>query len=156
MAVGPCVDLFHCGNRTVPELILTVEDHDLPYTVKCCLDLNGSSGTACTYDSHFFADGINVVIFKSCHEPDTVCDMSGKVAVVIDDGIYGTAHLSSRGKLVKIFSNQGLVWHGNIGTSHFKGTDGFYSILDLICANLKSKVCIVITKLCKSLVLHGR
>ena len=96
MAGCSCVDLFNSRYGTVPELILTVKDHDLAYTVKCSLDLNSSSSTACAYDGHFLSDGVNVVVFQCCHKSDAICDVACKMAVIIDDGVYSTAHFCCR------------------------------------------------------------
>ena len=90
------VDLFYGRYCTIPEFIFAVEDYDFCNPVQSCLDLNSCSSAAGTYDGHFFANDVNVVVLQSLHKSDTVCDMTGQMAVVIDDGIDSTAKLSCR------------------------------------------------------------
>ena len=49
-----------------------------------------------TFDGHFLSDGVNVVVFKCCHKSDAICDVACKMAVIIDDGVYSTAHFCCR------------------------------------------------------------
>ena len=96
MAGSSGVDLFYRRYCTAPEFIFAVEDHDLAYTVKCCLDLDSSCGTTCTYDGHFLSDSVDVIVFQCCHKSDTVCDMACKMTMIINDGVYSAAHFCCR------------------------------------------------------------
>ena len=91
MAGCLCVDLLYCGYCTIPEFILAVKDCDLGNAVQSSLDLDSSGSTACTDDSHFLSNHINIIIFQGRHKSNTVSDMTCKMTVVIYDRVNCTA-----------------------------------------------------------------